>query len=258
MKQTEEITRLKRENRFLLFSAIVMFLLFISILMLAIKTSQQRPADAEVGILKKATISENAIVMKVPAVDREGNGVLATLAVEASPGNGRILVDINSLLFFTDTQESIVIARKVAEDFTKVNFSNYDLIYTIAAQAESIGGPSAGAALTIATIAAVENITLREDVGITGRILPDGSIGEVSGIAPKAEALKSAGVKLFLVPPTEGTEVTFETSRKCEEQGNIEVCTIEKVPTNHSISEKVGIEVKEVSNIQEVFNYFVA
>ncbi len=232
-----------------------MFLLLISILMLAIK-SQQRPAEVE--IVKKVSVSENAVVMKVPAVDREGNGVLATLAVEASPGNGRILVDINSLLFFTDTQESIVIARKVAEDFTKVNFSNYDLIYTIAAQAESIGGPSAGAALTIATIAAVENITLREDVGITGRILPDGSIGEVSGIAPKAEALKSAGVKLFLVPPTEGTEVTFETSRKCEEQGNIEVCTIEKVPTNHSISEKVGIEVKEVSNIQEVFNYFVA
>ena len=255
MKQTEEITRLKRENRFLLFSAIVMFLLLISILMLAIK-SQQRPAEVE--IVKKVSVSENSVVMKVPAVDREGNGVLATLAVEASPGNGRILVDINSLLFFTDTQESIVIARKVAEDFTKVNFSNYDLIYTIAGQAESIGGPSAGAALTIATIAAVENITLREDVGITGRILPDGSIGEVSGIAPKAEALKSAGVKLFLVPPTEGTEVTFETSRKCEEQGNIEVCTIEKVPTNHSISEKVGIEVKEVSNIQEVFNYFVA
>ena len=52
------------------------------------------------------TQENNAVILNVPAVDNEGNGVVTTVRVEAKPGSGRTLVDINSILFFVDTQNA--------------------------------------------------------------------------------------------------------------------------------------------------------
>src|SRR3989344_4142465 len=102
------------------------------------------------------------VTMKLPAVNQEGNGVTTTLSVEAMPGNGRILLDINDLLFWADTEHSMRKARIVAGNVSGINVENYDIIYNIDANASLIGGESAGAALTIATIAALQNKSLKE------------------------------------------------------------------------------------------------
>lgn len=193
----------------------------------------------------------------IPAISEEGEGVTTVLSVQIIPGTGRVLANIDRLLFWTDTQNSIRTSSKVASNITGIDLDEYDVIYTIKTNATSVEGPSAGAALTIATIAALENLNLKTDVMITGAINHDGTIGPVSEILPKAEVAKKAGAELFLVPVLQSHEITYKTRRYCEQIGPSEICTIEKVPRKVDISEEVGIEVKEVTTVEEALEYFI-
>ncbi len=193
----------------------------------------------------------------LPAVSSQGKGVVTPLIVEVKPGDGKVLVNINQLLFWVDTQQSIQIAKRVAEKYTKIDLSKYDLIYTIETNASLVEGPSAGAAITIATIAALLNKSLNKSVMITGTINPDGSIGPVGGIMAKASAAKDIGAKLFLVPKGQGTYINYVPVKQCEQIGFMTYCVIEYKPKRVTISKEVGIEVKEVSNIEEALKYFI-
>lgn len=196
------------------------------------------------------------VEMYLPAVDNEGNGVNTILTVEASPGNGRTLTDIDNLLFWADTQHSIRIARRVAENITGKRMDDYDIIYTIKANASLIGGPSAGAALAIATIAVLEGRELRDGVMITGGINHDGTISPVSAILEKAKAAKSIGANLFLVPLLQSRDVIYEESEHCEVFGYSEICTTETRPKRIDVGKESGIEVREVETIEDSMKYF--
>lgn len=198
------------------------------------------------------------ISMKVPAVDTKGNGITTFLVVEAMPGSGRTLVDIDNLLFWADTQQSIRTARKVAANITQLDINNYDLIYNIHANATVIGGQSAGAAITIATIAALQNKNLEEGVMITGTINHDGTIGPVSEILAKARAAKQSGFSLFLVPLLQSGDIIYETTEHCEKFGITQVCTVEQIPKRVDVSNQSGIEVIEVGSINEALPYFIS
>ncbi len=198
----------------------------------------------------------SGVLMYLPAVDSRGKGIYTLLKVEAFPGSGRTLTDIDNLLFWADTQHSIRIAKRVAENITGKKEEDYDVIYTIKANASLIGGPSAGAALAIATIAALENKELNKSVMITGVVNHDGSIGPVSGILEKAKAAKEAGATLFLVPLLQSRDVVYETSKHCEVFGNTKICTTETRPKKIEVEKEADIKVREVSSIQEAMEYF--
>jgi len=237
---------------FVLLVSAIIFLNFFAAHFGQVKTEVLIPSFGE-----KTISTSNVVKLPVPAIDEEGNGVLTMLVVEAVPGKGRVLTDINHLLFFIDTQNSIQIAKAVAQNITGIDTSKIDLIYQIETNASAIGGPSAGAALTIATIAALENKTLNQKVGITGTINLDGSIGPVGGIEEKAKAAKEAGIEIFLVPEGQGTQVSYTPKRECKKIGPILYCTTEYLIKKVDVSESVGIKVKEVSNIQEALKYFL-
>jgi uncharacterized protein len=199
----------------------------------------------------------SSTTIHVPAVDNQGNGVVAALNVQAITGENRALVNINQLLFWVDTQFSIRIAKDVAENITGFDLSKIDLIYTIETNASVIEGQSAGAALTIATIATLQNKTINPHVIITGTINPDGTIGPVGGILAKAQASKDTGATLFLVPEGQGVQTNYMPIQKCQKFGPITYCSTEYKTEKTDISKDVGIEVKEVSNIQEALKYFL-
>jgi len=196
------------------------------------------------------------VKMKLPAVDASGKGVLTDLAIEVMPGTGRILVDIDNLIFWADTQQSIKIARYVAANISEKDVSDYDLVYNIYANASLIGGPSAGAAIVIATIAALEGKPLNQSVMITGTINQDGSIGRVGDIFEKSEAARSVNATLFLVPEGQGYGSVSKTEKECEKYGIVEICTIEQVYEKTSINQN-GIRIIEVSNIRDALEYFI-
>ena len=181
-------------------------------------------------VIQTQAITLNSVTINVPAVDDQGNGVTAKLKVQAIPGEGRILTNINEILFWVDTQYSIRVAETVAQNVTNANLSKFDLIYTIETNASVIEGGSAGAALTIATIAVLQNKTLPSDVMITGTINPDGTIGPIGGVIAKATASKSVGAKLLLVPKGQGDQVNYRLEKSCEQRGPIIFCHTEYKP----------------------------
>jgi len=196
-------------------------------------------------------------VILMPAVDNNGNGVTTSLRVESAEGEGRTLVNINQLIFWADTQYSIQTAKDVAQNYTGYDLSHADIIYTINASASILEGPSAGAALTVATVAALRNITINQGVLITGTINPDGTIGQVGGVLEKAQAAKSAGATLFLVPEGQAFDSHYNQQRKCRNIGPITYCTSDYLPVTVDIASQAGMEIKEVSNISEALKYFL-
>jgi uncharacterized protein len=164
---------------------------------------------------------------------------------------------VDKLIFWTDTQNSIRTAKSVAEEITNTSLDNYDMIYTITANASVIEGPSAGAALTIATIAAIQKKQINSSVMMTGTINHDGTIGPVGEIIAKASAAKSIGAELFLVPLSQSAQVSYESKQYCEKIGFSQICTIEQIPSKVDVSEKTGIQVKEVKDIEEALKYFL-
>jgi len=194
--------------------------------------------------------------INLAAVDQNGKGVTTPLIVEAKAGNGKALTNVDKLLFWVDTQYSIQVAKAVAENVTKIDASKFDLTYSIETNATVVGGPSAGAALTIATIAALENKPIKSDVMITGTINPDGTIGEVGGILDKAKAAKDIGAKVFLVPEGQGEQTYLQPHETCTRRANFLFCetTYEQVTVN--IGKDAGISVIEVSNVTDAMTYF--
>lgn len=195
------------------------------------------------------------VSLKVPAVDASGKGTSTYLAVEAMPGSGRTLVDIDNLLFWDDTQQSMRVARLVAANVSGKNINNYDLVYNVYANASIVGGPSAGAALTVATIASLESKKINDSVMITGTVNHDGTIGPVGGILEKAKAAKQAGATLLLVPLLQSRDVLYETREHCEKFGPAQVCTTETIPKKVDVSSEAGLQIIEVGTIKEALEY---
>jgi uncharacterized protein len=193
----------------------------------------------------------------LPAVDQEGRGVLATLLVEADFGTGKELINIDKLVFWEDTQQSIQTAKQVACEYTGVGEDSIDVIYSISSDgATVVGGPSAGAALTVATIAAIEGRELDNSVIITGTINSDQTIGPVGGILEKALAAQENGARLFLIPQGEGLHTYIEPQRTCREMGSLTYCETVYKTVSISIGDELDIEVREVANIQDALKYF--
>lgn len=196
------------------------------------------------------------VQINLVAVDQNGNGVSTPLIVEAKPGTGKALTDVDKLLFWVDTQQSIQTAKNVAENVTKINASNYDLFYTIKSNASIIGGPSAGGSLTVATMAALRNEKIRSDVVMTGTINDDGTIGQIGGVLEKAKAAKEVGAKLFLVPEGQGNETYLQPEENCTRRGGFIFCETTYKQVTVNIGNDAGIQVIEVANITEAYNYF--
>ena len=69
----------------------------------------------------------------------------------------------------------------------------------------NIGGPSAGLAMTLGVIDALDggSVTGGHTVAATGTMDAQGDVGDVGGVAQKTVAVENAGATIFLVPPQE-------------------------------------------------------
>jgi len=65
---------------------------------------------------------------------------------------------------------------------------------------EAIDGPSAGALMSVGSLAALRGTKISDTTTMTGTVLPDGSVGPVSGVAEKLRAAAAAGYTRVLVP----------------------------------------------------------
>lgn len=186
------------------------------------------------------------IDIMVPAVSQLQSGTFVGVPVRLNirmmtPGTGEVFVNTRSLTEI-DMQGSARVAAMVAGETTGEDIKSRDFLITLYASTTIIGGPSAGAAMTVAMIALLKDLQLSREVMITGMITPDGALGVVGGIPEKAYAAYLSGAKYFLVP--EGQSVSYNST------------TYEAVNVTQMAKERWNLSVVEVSDIREAVKWF--
>ncbi len=193
-------------------------------------------------------------IKAVAVVSGENRGVTINITVIVTPGNGKVFVSVTPFTEI-DMQGSAQLAALTACDLTGSNFLKHDFFYIIEANAPIVGGPSAGAVMTVATIAALKNLSLRKDVFMTGMIYPDGSIGPVGGIPYKLEAAARSHAKIFLIP--KGQRIVYvQETKKIQKGPFILVTTQTKKVDVVDYGKKLGVKVIEVENINDALKYY--
>ena len=241
-------------------------MLFVGLLIICSSFSQFSFATLT-GEIYEGTVSleYRNVTVYAPAVARTDDGyigVISTITVTIqNKGSGRVFVDTLPLTQI-DMQGSARLAVKVAssliknDDNCEINPSEYDFFFVVRTSAPIIGGPSAGATITVAAVSLLENWTIDNKTVMTGMINPDGSIGPVGGIVQKIDAAYSVGATRFLIPKGQGTytETITETT---EENGLIKIITqqVTRQVSDYAL-ENYGIEVVEVEDINDALLYF--
>lgn len=136
-------------------------------------------------------------------------GGTAEVSLELRQGSGRIFLDSYPLSQL-DTQISTRFAKEMACSFLDVDCTHIDFFYTIRASTGVIGGPSAGGALTVLTVALLDNQNLDDKVAMTGTINSGGTIGSVGGIPAKVKAAANKGFEKVIIPKFSGENITSD------------------------------------------------
>ncbi len=103
---------------------------------------------------------------------------------------------------------------------------------------EAIDGPSAGGLLSAASLASIRGVPVLPRTTMTGTVLPDGSVGPVSGISDKLKAAHAAGYTRVLVPI--GPSTDLRTGRP-----------VDLVALGRSL----GVEVIPVSDVPQAYSH---
>jgi ATP-dependent Lon protease len=106
----------------------------------------------------------------------------------------------------TMAKDSVFNAASVIKKITDKDISDYDVHVNIIGGGR-IDGPSAGAAITVCIISALQEKPLRQDIAITGEISLRGKIKPVGGIFEKIYGARRKGIKLVIVPEDNRKEV---------------------------------------------------
>lgn len=189
------------------------------------------------------------VTLLVPAIEKVNNterGVMAILQVYAREGSGHIFIDTMPLTEI-DTQTSARIAREVVSSILDLDMNDYDLFIIIRSDSPAVGGPSAGAAIAIATIASLLNLSINPSVIITGAINIDGTIGEVGGILEKARAAAEHNATIFLIPYGQSKIQNIDIKEYAKSKWNLTVIEVKDI--TEALKYMSGFEIK-VKNVE--------
>lgn len=133
------------------------------------------------------------------------------------------LIEIESIAFvsesneegrirFNDTagsmaKDSVFNAASVLRKEKNININHYDLHINIVGGGK-VDGPSAGAAIYLALLSAINNKPIRQDVAITGELSIQGGIKPVGAIYEKINGAKQAGIKKVLIPDSNKYDIS--------------------------------------------------
>lgn len=105
---------------------------------------------------------------------------------------------------FNDTagsmaKDSVFNAASVIRKLTGEDLSNYDLHVNVVGGGR-IDGPSAGVAIFLAILSAIQDRPITQNVAVTGEISIQGKARAVGGVFEKIYGARQAGIKTVLVP----------------------------------------------------------
>ncbi|MEM2146421.1 MAG: S16 family serine protease [Candidatus Jordarchaeaceae archaeon] len=216
--------------------------------------------NASTGIIGHIRIPIVAVKSVQIGFNKEYQGIVMTADVELQAGSGRILIDTVPRIGI-DIQTSVRTAVKVAENVTGVSLGKTDVILTIMANqdVDVVDGPSAGAAITVALIAAIRHQNLNATVYITGTIGNEGNIGVVGGVLEKALAAAQNGARLFLIPKGQSNIVVYVPKVSNPFPGWTLITYEHKVINLQSYLTEAGyaVTIAEVETIYQAYDMFL-
>ncbi|MFO7172652.1 MAG: Lon family ATP-dependent protease [Bacillota bacterium] len=118
-------------------------------------------------------------------------------------------------------KDSVFNAASVIRRLTGRDLRDYDVHVNVVGGGR-IDGPSAGLAITLAILSALEDLPLRQDVALTGEISLRGEVRAVGGIYEKIYGAKQAGMRKVLIPAENAREMVARV-------GGIEVVPVATV-----------------------------
>lgn len=206
-------------------------------------------------------VHETIPILAVSVQKHQGLVGYANVDIRPSENNeGRILIETNPFVE-PDTQYSANTAVKVAENVTNISMSNKEIIFSFDTGSIVIGGPSAGAAMTLLMISALTGRQIKDDVMITGTISPDGRIGPIGNVIEKSDAAGMNKTSVLLVPPGQRTLTYYDKKVIEKKVGGKIVYTpvyIQKhLDINEYTRETYNMSVKEVNQIEDVMRYML-
>ena len=112
---------------------------------------------------------------------------------------------------FNDTagsmaKDSVFNAASVIRKLTDREMKDYDIHINVVGGA-NIDGPSAGAAITLALLSAIEQKPVRQDIAITGEISLAGRLKPVGGIHEKIYGAVRKGIRTVILPEANKSEI---------------------------------------------------
>lgn len=175
---------------------------------------------------------------QIDAADRiiEADGVeLGSVDDLAAVLDGRQPGDTVELLIDRpgDGERTVTVELSEATDDsarTIIGFRPFDtrvvtLPFEVDIETNSIGGPSAGLAFTLALIDELTEgeLACGDQIAVTGTIALDGSVGPIGGLAQKVSAVHQNGVSVFLVPAGQSELQDEEQLQRLDDAGRGEV-----------------------------------
>jgi len=149
----------------------------------------------------KVEVSKKAQIGKIFGLGVHGFiGSIIEIEAVAFPAEGKGKGKIR----FNETagsmaKDSLFNAAVVVRRITGKSMADYDLHVNIVGGG-NVDGPSAGIAILLAIISAIEKIPLRQDIAVTGEVSIQGIVKPVGGVREKIHAAEQAGIRKILIP----------------------------------------------------------
>lgn len=186
-------------------------------------------------------------------------GAVLKITAEIRDGSGLVLVN-TAVPTGVDFQTSARTAVSVAQKTTGIDLTKKDVIFSISSEnsqeLQAVDGGSAGGAMTVLLISDISGKPINNKILMTGTIQPDGSIGEIGGVAQKTDAAGKYGAKIFLVPKGQAVTQVQSCDEKREGVFIYRTCTMQEKPLSPITENQYGMKVVEIDNITDALGYF--
>jgi len=106
----------------------------------------------------------------------------------------------------TMAKDSVFNAASVIRKIANIDVGNYDMHVNVIGGG-LIDGPSAGLAVVLAMLSAIQKKPVRQDVAVTGEVSIQGKVKQVGGIPEKIYGARQAGMRKVVVPEENRNDV---------------------------------------------------
>jgi len=183
----------------------------------ASRTLEEQLADKYVERRREYEVIRNkgAEIGRVNGLAVIGNGgivlpIVAEVTSAGSKNEGRVIAtgklgDI--------AKEAVNNVSAIVKKFVGKDISDYDIHIQFLQTYEGVEGDSASVSVAVAALSALENVSVKQSVAMTGSIDVRGEVLPVGGITPKVEAAIEAGMAEVIIPKANEGDLVLDAEK---------------------------------------------